>query len=104
MLPKTNEEFWLAKIETNRERDLRDYAFLESKGWRVIVVWECELTKANLVNTVYQIQKQLDINRECWLTDETYRKERNNEWRAELKKKKIDNARMLSDLIYNKIR
>ena len=104
VLPKTNEEFWLAKIETNRERDLRDYAFLESKGWRVIVVWECELTKANLVNTVYQIQKQLDINRECWLTDETYRKERNNEWRAELKKKKIDNARMLSDLIYNKIR
>ena len=52
VLHKTNVEFWLAKIENNRERDLRDYTFWESRGWRVIVVWECELAKADFRHTV----------------------------------------------------
>ena len=88
MLPKTNEEFWLTKIENNRERDLRDYTFLESKGWRVIVVWECELKKDNLVNTVYQIQKQLNINRESWMKEKAERRERREEWREEMRRRK----------------
>ena len=46
-LPKTNEDFWRAKIETNVARDSRVTAELESLGWRVIRIWECQLrTKA----------------------------------------------------------
>lgn len=52
VLHKTNVEFRLAKIENNRERDLRDYTFWESRGWRVIVVWECKLAKADFRHTV----------------------------------------------------
>lgn len=47
-LPQTNAEFWRAKIERNRARDARDTATLRSQGWRVIVIWECELKTAAL--------------------------------------------------------
>lgn len=45
-MPKSNVEFWTAKLTRNRERDARQHAELEAAGWRVIVVWECELGKA----------------------------------------------------------
>jgi DNA mismatch endonuclease (patch repair protein) len=41
--PATRREFWTAKIEGNRARDLRDLAGLATAGWRVLVVWECAL-------------------------------------------------------------
>lgn len=42
-LPKSNTEFWEQKIEQNRLRDERDILALTELGWRVIVIWECEL-------------------------------------------------------------
>lgn len=42
-LPKSNTEFWGKKIEQNRLRDERDILALTELGWRVIVIWECEL-------------------------------------------------------------
>lgn len=44
-LPKTNTEFWKEKFERNVERDRRKTCELESMGWTVITVWECELRK-----------------------------------------------------------
>ena len=44
-VPKSNVEFWTAKLLRNRERDMRQHAELEVDGWNVIVVWECELGK-----------------------------------------------------------
>ena len=41
--PRTNPEFWEAKIERNRHRDEVTTAHLEALGWTVITVWECEL-------------------------------------------------------------
>lgn len=41
-VPKRNREFWLAKFAANRERDQRKTAELESLGYRVFTVWECE--------------------------------------------------------------
>ncbi|NEG78468.1 DNA mismatch endonuclease Vsr [Bifidobacterium avesanii] len=45
-MPKSNVEFWTAKLLRNRERDKAQHAALEAMGWRVITVWECELAKA----------------------------------------------------------
>ncbi len=42
-LPKSRLEFWLPKLEGNRERDLRNQELLAQEGWRVLVIWECEL-------------------------------------------------------------
>lgn len=45
VVPKTNTEFWTNKIETNRKRDIRKINDLQTLGWKVIVVWECQLKK-----------------------------------------------------------
>jgi len=47
--PKTNTEFWVEKFDRNVVRDERTREQLEGLGWRVIVVWECELRSANQV-------------------------------------------------------
>jgi DNA mismatch endonuclease (patch repair protein) len=41
--PSTNVERWVAKFEGNVERDFRNQTKLHELGWKVIVVWECEL-------------------------------------------------------------
>lgn len=52
-LPKTNVDFWQAKIDRNTARDAEVDAVLRAKGWRVIRIWECELkTLASRENTL----------------------------------------------------
>lgn len=41
--PKSNTEFWTAKFATNRERDRLASERLESLGWTVFTIWECEI-------------------------------------------------------------
>ena len=41
-MPKTNADYWTAKIARNRERYERQQAELRLDGWRVLTVWECE--------------------------------------------------------------
>ncbi len=42
-VPKTNTEYWTAKILTNVERDRRQIEKLSAAGWSALVLWECEL-------------------------------------------------------------
>ena len=44
-LPRSNQEYWKPKIERNIQRDAENQKKLEADGWKVIVVWECELKK-----------------------------------------------------------
>ena len=53
-MPKTNVEFWEAKIARNRHRDEVTNAHLEALGWHVISVWECELSMGS------QLEDRLD--------------------------------------------
>lgn len=57
--PKSNTEFWKEKIESNIERDKRNYIKLEEDGWKVVVVWECEI-KNDFQNTMKGIIEQLE--------------------------------------------
>lgn len=45
VLPSSNQDYWLPKLERNIMRDRENRILLESQGWRVITVWECELKK-----------------------------------------------------------
>ena len=63
VVPKTNTDFWMNKIDTNRIRDQKKISELEAMGWKVIVIWECELktgkredTLSSLVNQLYLLQ------------------------------------------------
>ena len=40
---KTNTKFWRDKIERNKQRDMEVTEKLETDGWTVIRIWECEL-------------------------------------------------------------
>lgn len=42
-LPKSKLRFWIPKLTENRRRDLRNIAKLRRDGWKVSVVWECQL-------------------------------------------------------------
>ena len=58
-IPKTNREFWMAKIQRNQERDQQNYKVLEENGWQVIVLWECQLKPKKLEQTMLQVEQQL---------------------------------------------
>ena len=42
-IPSTNREYWLGKLQRNQARDNENIKTLESDGWSVTVVWECQL-------------------------------------------------------------
>jgi DNA mismatch endonuclease (patch repair protein) len=42
-VPKANRDYWLGKVGRNRARDIASRAALEAAGWRVEVIWECDL-------------------------------------------------------------
>jgi len=46
--PENNKDFWRQKLLSNKERDLKNYKLLVSEGWKVVVIWECELHKDNM--------------------------------------------------------
>jgi len=48
-MPKTNADYWSAKIARNVERDARHLEALRVDGWRTLVVWECEIRKPTLL-------------------------------------------------------
>ena len=41
--PKTNRDYWTMKISKNRIRDEAHRLELKAKGWRSLIIWECEL-------------------------------------------------------------
>lgn len=45
--PKTNAAFWREKIAANKARDRRINCALNAAGWRVLRIWEHELTRKN---------------------------------------------------------
>jgi DNA mismatch endonuclease (patch repair protein) len=42
-VPKTNRDYWLAKVGRNRARDVATAEALSASGWRVEVIWECQM-------------------------------------------------------------
>lgn len=72
-VPKTNTNFWTAKIARNRERDQETWRQLEAKGWFVIIVWECELKKGHLQETIMATASIIKKNME---TLRSYRDDR----------------------------
>lgn len=64
-LPKSRRDFWEPKLRGNRERDLRNQAELRRTGWKVLVVWECQLSGAavldSLISSIEARKAETDI-------------------------------------------
>lgn len=43
--PSSNTEYWIPKINRNVERDKQNHKKLVDMGWKVLIIWECELKK-----------------------------------------------------------
>ena len=65
-IPKTNREFWVAKIRRNKERDKEELRKLAAMGWHCITVWECELKPSKREETLDSIAFTLN---HIWLQD-----------------------------------
>ena len=58
-LPKSNQDYWIPKIQRNVERDQQNIKALEDAGWQVIIIWECELKKKTLEETMNSVEAKL---------------------------------------------
>lgn len=47
--PRSRTEYWVPKLQRNVERDAENLSRLESLGWQVLVIWECELKDRDAV-------------------------------------------------------
>lgn len=58
-LPKTHTDFWKRKFDANIERDRRKIDELESMGWTVITIWECQIKKDidSVISTITKVLK-----------------------------------------------
>lgn len=64
--PKTRPDFWSEKIEGNIERDQRNQTELKKRGWRVCILWECEVKGVGEVRRFEVVNRVMD-----WLKSES---------------------------------
>jgi DNA mismatch endonuclease (patch repair protein) len=62
VVPKTKTEWWLNKIKRNKQLDSENIKKLKTNGWKVIVIFECELRKGKAEKTLKNIITQLNTN------------------------------------------
>ena len=96
--PKTNADFWTAKIARNQERDQEVWRKLEAKGWSVIIVWECQLKKANLDDTVARVSAEIVRNGEDYRAAQEKRRKAREEYRQERKARKEREQSLLEEV------
>lgn len=56
--PASNRDFWQAKFKQNLARDTLVRTQLEKHGWKVLIVWECEVSLGRLQLLVDEIQSK----------------------------------------------
>jgi DNA mismatch endonuclease (patch repair protein) len=60
--PRSNIDYWKRKICSNTERDKQTYVSLEELGWKVVIIWECQLKKDKLDSTLFWLLEILNRN------------------------------------------
>jgi len=62
--PKSNEDYWIPKIERNKARDVRNLETLTSLGWTVLELWECDIRQLDsLEERISAFMRQESIQR-----------------------------------------
>ncbi len=90
-VPKTNTDFWVAKVKRNQERDQEVWRKLEAKGWSVVIVWECELEKNRLPDTIAHVSAEIKANGALY-------QQRKAERKAERERRRKERAREKAEL------
>lgn len=99
-IPETNTDFWTAKVARNQERDQKVWRQLEAKGWSVIIVWECELKKNVMEETIQRVEAEILHNGEIFRSAQDDRRRARNEYRQEMKARKEREAALKAELLH----
>ena len=59
VVPKTNTQWWIDKINGNKANDEKATKALKKDGWKIITVWECELKPAKVEKTLATLLKRI---------------------------------------------
>lgn len=59
VIPKTRTDWWLQKINRNKQLDTENHTKLSQKGWKIIEIFECELKPKRKVVTLEALLKAL---------------------------------------------
>ncbi|MDX9882311.1 MAG: DNA mismatch endonuclease Vsr [Prolixibacteraceae bacterium] len=59
VVPKTRTEWWLKKIERNKQLDCDNFQVLQKLGWKVLTIFECELKKKNIYITLNELTNKI---------------------------------------------
>lgn len=59
VVPKTKTDWWLEKIERNKLKDEDSINKLKNDGWKVIIVWECQLKIKKREETLNKLIEEL---------------------------------------------
>lgn len=57
--PVNNKEYWYNKISNNVKRDKENYKLLKEQGWRVLIIWECQLKRKNAAENLLQLYNSI---------------------------------------------
>ena len=98
VVPKTNTEYWVKKVSRNQKRDENVWRQLESKGWSVIIVWECELEKKNLDSTISRVKNEIEENGREHQRRKEERRQIRQQHLLERREQKMQQERLLSEL------
>jgi DNA mismatch endonuclease (patch repair protein) len=55
VVPKTRTDWWISKIERNKQTDIDNFQKLKFLGWKVLIIFECELKKEKRQNTLDEL-------------------------------------------------
>lgn len=97
-IPQTNTEYWRSKVERNQSRDQEVWRRLEAKGWAVILVWECQLSKEKFGDTLNRVISEIRANREEYNLQQEDRREERSRWNREQKASKARKLLLLKEL------
>ncbi len=88
----------MAKVARNQDRDQEVWRKLEAKGWSVIIVWECQLKKAKLEETIDWVAEEIVRNGETYRAVREERRKAREEYRREMKARKEREKALLEEV------
>ncbi len=60
--PTTRQEYWRPKLLNNKAKDTKNIKKIKKLGWDVIVIWECELERNRIEQTLNKLLARLEKN------------------------------------------
>ena len=61
VVPKTRTDWWLAKINGNKDNDSKAMRLLKKDGWEIITIWECDLKPVAIDRTLSSLIKKIHV-------------------------------------------